>query len=438
MDRSKSAFSRDWLSAALVCAVLFLIAASTASAQPSSGEEPPKAAPAPIVPEVTRAKIVFNKDQQLLTPSEEEEYVRSKKLTNLKVLLKDGKVRGVAAAQIAEGARYLVFRLTMERHQESLTRILAEIGRIIGLAKGGARELLLEELTARATDLFDNNYRVRVNAVLLLSQLNSKAASLRLKTPAVAYAPAAKALLAFIKDPGQRLGPKINAVVGIQRILTSNDSIARDVQVDVATTLSSQLREKKTPQTPRARYWYEVRLAETLGTAPYVYDSFSLNKKPIVVDSLLATVNDRTRHYYARSAAAKALGRAALDKSTDVDQVVSSIVGLGADMVNAYNKFPSQQWIGPFWNLYAAFQPQNALEKDQKAGLLLKFTSSQPVQDGYREVLPLLQFMLDSYPPPRGKAPAKFNKERVDRLKDWLQKHQQVDTAGTRPAAGPN
>ena len=123
----------------------------------------------PVVPEVTRTKIVFNKDQQLLTPSEEEEYVR-KKLTKLKGLLKDGKVRGVAAAQIAEGARHFVFRMTMERHQDSLTRILAEIGRILGLAKGDARKLFLAELTARAADLFDNNYRVRVNAVLLLNQ----------------------------------------------------------------------------------------------------------------------------------------------------------------------------------------------------------------------------------------------------------------------------
>ncbi|MCH7872013.1 MAG: threonine synthase [Planctomycetes bacterium] len=118
------------------------------------------------------------------------------------------------------------------------------------------RKYVLDGVIAKSRDLFDNNFYVRLNVVMLLSQLNRVEGSRGIE--AVAYAPVSVPLLDIMRDKDQTEPVKIAAVQGLKRILLIGKA-DKNQKNDIAVELMAQLGQRA------SMYWYPMRLAEALG-----------------------------------------------------------------------------------------------------------------------------------------------------------------------------
>src|SRR5262249_54780003 len=101
----------------------------------------------------------------------------------------------------------------------------------------------------------DYNFAVRVQAALILGELNLMEPDEQKEVGLEAFAPAAKPLCRVIEDPKQPEGVKIVSVLSLIRILHLA-ALNVEQKREIATALVSELNRKGT------NYWYQTRLAE--------------------------------------------------------------------------------------------------------------------------------------------------------------------------------
>ncbi|MGC1276017.1 MAG: hypothetical protein WBC44_20115 [Planctomycetaceae bacterium] len=256
------------------------------------------------------------------------------------------------------------------------------------------REALCAAMVEACKEVLDNNFHVRLQAVLILGQLDVVTEELvgRNRKPPEAYVPAVEPLLDVLASEDQPPAVKVAAAYGVGRI-GDNGVIPADLKFRAGDILTAELAK------PDTFWWYQVRLAEALAAIELDYNQA---RQPIVIEALLAAIADDSRHCLARSAAAKALSRTrapagALDEKAAADRLVQ----LARDMSLAYNKSTAAtHWHECYWNLYVAFRPADQDEVSQLPNDSLLRRGSLPAayEDAFQRILPVVKHVFTKKP----------------------------------------
>ena len=278
-----------------------------------------------------------------------------------------------------------------------------------------AREYFLKSLTDRLAEILDNHFLVRLNAVLLLGQLQSDNGNPQKGIEPTPYVGAYSVLLKVVKDEKQHVAIKIQAVHGLTRICRGALADPNDKRrAEIAVALAPELLKKTT------HWWYQMVLAEALGTAGVTYDPNN-KQNPVILQALAEVVADKNRHLQVRTDAARAIGYLPLDGNVNFAPVAYELVNLGYQMSLAYNAKPTREaWSNYFLSLYLAFKAPNANIKiaggKRKPGLLEALPNSKEVKDAYEQVVLMTAHVLNS----SGK---QFSADQLKSITGWQQSH---------------
>ena len=338
-------------------------------------------------------------------------------------------------------AKHFVYRFTLKKYREEETPVKKELKgeqpknpppagpkeRLPDLRKNilnsirtyaktpAAREYFLKALTDRLSETLDNNFVVRLNAVLLLGQLQSDNGNPQKGIEPTPYVGAYAVLLKVIKDEKQHVAIKIHAVRGLTRICRGALADPNDKRrAEIAVALAPELSKKTT------HWWYQMVLVEALGTAGVTYDPNN-KQNPVILQALAEVVADKNRHLQVRTDAARAIGYLPLDGNVNFAPVAYELVNLGYHMSLAYNAKPTREaWSNYFLSLYLAFKAPNANLKiaggKRKPGLLEALPNSKEVKDAYEQVVLMTAHVLNS----SGK---QFSADQLKAITGWQQSH---------------
>jgi len=373
-------------------------------------------APADVPPEIEI-------EDELLTQEELVELPRTlmKASFQRSVVLK-GVLNNETRELIKDGVRYYVHLLSMRENRRSLDDVTEDILRLVGWAaaqqpnesqKREFRRFLLEQIVDRASELLDGNFHVRINAALLLSQLDIVERSRN--TRPEAFAPAAEPLVGVLADEKQPVAVKLVAANGLRRI-ASYGSLSTNQKIAIADAAIRDLGKME------SHWWYQSVLLETLGALDQIHD---LERSPFILQALVQVMTDPRRSWIVRSEAAKALGRARVDAQVNIGLVAYEIVRLTRQIAAARAQKPGEfYWDWCFWNLYLAFNPVDSEERLRDAGLLVKVQNAtlrqhqNKVREAYNMVLPLAQKVLNP------KTESAIGEAETKLLDDWLRQNQ--------------
>ncbi len=371
--------------------------------------------------------------KEMYTDAEEIEF-RRKGLKPFEDALKSSNLTDEEKKAIDAGAKYMIDRFTMKKFREeeapkkgdkpgAVLRNAPPKERLHDLRKTilndiklkaktpASREYLLKAITDRCEQLLDNHFIVRLNVVLLLSQLSSEYPT-KVGVEPPAYVGACPVLLKVVKDDKQHQAIKIPAVRGLIRIcrtgLPPDPNDKR--RAEIALALAAELKRNDT------YWWYQMVLVECLATAGVTVDPAARNN-PVVLDALRDTISDKKRHWEVRTKAAKAVGRLPPDNNVNIAPTAYAIANLGYEMAQAYNASPARvEWKYYSFNLFFAFKAERGeplVLGKRKPGLMEALPNSKDVKDAYDQILLIANHMLNA-------DDKQFSKEQLKGFSDWL------------------
>jgi hypothetical protein len=323
---------------------------------------------------------------------------------------------------ISNGIREQVYAMTLPTQRDNLGALVAGILRSVhsaALQKNGAtqratRAAMMREIIKWCHDLGDNQFYVRLNATILLGNLFIVPENPVGGTPPEFFDEAFAALMEVLNRPGQPEGIKLAAVNGLRNAaLYCNPPLVPSQKIELATKLKEELEKPDTCE------WYQARICETLGSLDQIND---LDGRPFIVHALAKALFDHNRPLYARAAAAKALGRAQLPSTIDLNVVAYGIADLSRQIVETRNdrKKHVSRWC--ITDVFLAFRPKDRTENARRAGLLSrvdeptfqKFKGS--IKEVYRLILPMVKQELKE-------ADSAFPPQIEQQITDWLKNH---------------
>lgn len=441
-----------WIVVTLGCVLVFLASSTGVVSQETetSDETPAPVAKAPgefgvegfdsTSEDVVDPTLI---EDQKMTEEEEKALKVELQLKNVKSKLRAGESYAKHKELIQKSIEYGVYRLTMVSHRNELSKISGSFLRDIrnaaflqnkpSLAES-FRKAYLTDVTAKLIELLDGNFNVRMQAVVLLTELNLIEANAAKRREAVAFIPVKTPLMDVLKDKKQKTALKVVAVNGLRRILETADPKTTD-KVDIAVALASEIQNAKTHP------WYQMRLAETLGTIGIVRDN---RNQPLIVKTLVDVLMDVERPWIVRATAARALGRAEYDTKINVSLVSYEIVKFASEYAVHLKQNPldvnSHKCT---WRIYTAFQPANAQERTEGAGLLARVGGNTfaahraKVEGAYKTILPLASLVLNT----PARVAVSVPQSTIDQLDAWTQKNRPADLKldpNLAPLAGPD
>ncbi len=327
-----------------------------------------------------------------------------------------------AKTVVEEWAKWRMYQMTLKSNSKRLHEIRADLMREIRSAGSSNRvrrkdaeafrRFVCQEVTKRCEELLNNNFQARLNAVIVLTQLDLVDADLREDVPAQAYVKGAIPLLEVLETPtggelNQQLEAiKVQAAIGLGRINLLGSASDLNISVQgqnlrnyTAKTLIAELKN------PNSHPWYQKRLIDALGAIDMVNDITT--GQPIIVQVLGEVLADRERPYIVRARAARALGRCRLPVDVNIDKLVYQILLLEYEMAEAYQKNPNLfYWLDCFEDVYYAFHAVSEVEIKQYGikrppGLNQKNLGNQ-VRDAYKQLLPVAAFVVkQNWSPPK-------------------------------------
>jgi hypothetical protein len=339
-------------------------------------------------------------------------------------------------------AKLRLYSMTLKDNRTKLhelrTILTDELRQAGNLVKGDQqvvrrfREMLFKEVQARATELLDNQFHVRLQAVLILGSLTLVEPDEKNNIREEAYTPPWEPLLQVVGDPNQHQALKIAACNGLRRILLLGTLRSDQSKTQIARTLTAELMD------PGAHPWYQIRLCDTLG-AVNLELTLDNERAPLVIDTLSKVAADDQRDLCVRAEAAKALGRAPLPAGTS-DQVLAWVIAdVAYDLTAAYNQDAAaaqrQQAAGALgsrlaqsqlclFRVYSAFQPDaedRRLYEGRKPGLVAKRTGDKSILDTFGLTVPVVAHVLKQ---PEGRVPQQVwnpvPDAQIKALGDWL------------------
>lgn len=332
---------------------------------------------------------------------------------------------------IRAGVRDRVYRMTIPENWANIANLRRDLvndidsDRFSGDARPRTRAYALDAAVKNLSQLLsDQPEFVRINAVLLLGDLNEKSANLRDNTPAVPYAAAAEPLLQVVQASDQPTSVKVVAVRGLARILRDGypSTALRD---QVATVLSNELRDSFGKDLPEGQAWYQWRLIDALGM---VGSPKTALQQPVAVDALWEAMLNENLQPHLRTHAARALSQIDLDGMFNVSLLAHEIVRLCGTLTAQYNQNPQlDYWRECFMDLYFAFNPQFADEVKRGWGLNQQVAdaslrSHAPVVNGaYQQVLKMVNGVMENDPPQPVSGPT------LNEAVEWLRSNSPAD-----------
>ena len=313
-------------------------------------------------------------------------------------------------------ARIQVLQMSLEEKRRSLPDIRKTIKQDFLRASSASTELLLAELLKQSQKLLNCPLPVRLNAVLLIGELNRTPANLTKKIPAVPYEEKTEVLLSIIKDPKQHPAVKIAAVNGLYRVC-KDSSLKVTLRKKVGATVVAELKN------PKADTWYKRVCIATLGVVDDLYDA---RRKPYIIQTLSAILTDNQEAWLVRAAAANALGRAKMDGQINLPLINYEIARFMYDLARQFNRNPRHYyWKTCVFQVYTAYRKLDArdiaLLDRVKSPPLSKHRSN--VEETYDQILPIINAIYSTPKPlPKVKIPA-VPKDRLEALKDFIEKN---------------
>ncbi len=308
---------------------------------------------------------------------------------------------------IREGVRSRVYRLTIPENWAHIANLRAElvsdIDRFIGDSNPRARAIALSAAVKHLTELLsDQPDIVKLNAVLLLGELNEKNADRQNRIPAIPYAGAAEPLLQTIESSDQPTSVKVVSLRAMGRIL-KDGKLPRSMRDRVTKVLVDELHAATDSKLTDGQSWYQWRLIDTLGM---VGEARNVIQQPLVVDALWETMLNEALPWHLRTQAARSLSQIQFDSSFNVGLVAHEIVKLSGKMTVQYNQNPNRAyWRRCFMDLYFAFNPKEKAEIERGWGLRQQVESgalrphAKLVNGAYEQVLKMVNGVMEHNPP---------------------------------------
>ncbi len=450
--------------AAITVCLAIGVPAGSAFAQPAAQPAAEKAPGVPL-PEGFRthpqAPEIFSMEKPLLTLEQdralETELTRGRdKAINI---LRDGIINGKTRPIIEKYAQWRVERMTIPEYRQQIYDLRSQIFNLdIHFASSkpdsppDGRELYLAEITKHAASLLEgHNFYVRLNAALILAELDLRDEDRKKGTVEVAYTPAAPPLLKLLNDDKQHVALRIVAARGLGRIALLG-RLTNELRNDIPLALLTQLQDATTSM------WFQLRLAEALGKCDMIdvrNENFSMQRFALI-DTLCKVMVDERRHWKVRSEAARSLGRVPMNASVRPEVIAFKIVELGRRMGEAYNKDTSAYyWKDCFLDVYLAFRAVDGRERqiylgdwrknrNNPPGLKDKLEANTSIRNAYQAVLPLVQHVIgqpkeQNFGGGRQLVFESLSDTELKSVDDWLkesQPTQQSVAPGVEPFAG--
>ena len=374
---------------------------------------------------------VMTIEKQLMTEKEEADFRKMGPERKYRDALKSPNPNDKEKAAIAAGAEWQIKRMSMKKYRNELHKLRQVILRDVMMyarRSPAARKELLQQLTNKSVLLFDNNFYVRLNVVVLLTQLNLVDEKKMTGVKMVAFSPVAKPLLQVVADKTQLDAIKVQAVKGLTRACRFGDPpVISKFRPAIALALVPELARQDT------HWWYQMRLAEGMAASGIVFDPKD-RRRAFVVESLARSMNDVKRHWIARCEAAKSLGRVPLggkNINPSLEDLVYWTVALTRRMSQDFNKSPKRfYWRVCYDDVYLAFHSENAAAARRRAGFLQKGGNQNHVQGAYKTVVPLVKHVQ--------KRPGRpFSPEMMQPIDDWLKRNQPPKPLAVGPPVAP-
>ena len=274
------------------------------------------------------------------------------------------------------------------------------------------------------------NFHVRLNVAYLLGELIVRKGDPSKGIPAARYTDAAYPLCDVVTEPRQLDAIKVVAVRGLVRLMrTGQPDPPYDLRLRVAECFANQLKRPYQRSLMRQRVdshlqhiWFQEVLVEGLAGVGIMVNK---QAEPFVETVLGDVMADPNRHFLARTAAAKAIGRAPLAGAFDDGLRSYQLVELAGQMSAAYNKAPAKgYWLRCYQQLYFAFKAisKNEMTVAGKPAGLLGQVATAKLQDAYSQVVPLVAHVIVQ---PTVAADGKqyfqpISSETLKPLTDWL------------------
>ncbi len=402
----------------LACA----LGAAAAVAQDNPADDPaPESEPAPTATE---------DDAEYAPPKYTAEQKRDWELKQRLKFSQAVKVERLSPADketLTAGAQYYLYRMTMPEERENLHEIVRELlDKHINsrVTSEEARNFMNEEVVRLGAELLDQHPHVRRNVLILAASLSSDPRA----EPPAPFLGATKLFLTVLNDQYQFPAEKLWAAKGLARIARSPQLAIAD-RSRIATDL---VRALETPEAQAPENWpYRMRLVDALGESGLVYD---VTRQPILIDALLKLIINPQENWIIRATAARAVTQLPYEPQDNVNVplVAYEITRLGHQMAQARNQaVGASHWPYCFLNLYMAFHPQTAEQKQSKLGLLNQVTRPAyaqhqgVVQSAYQVVIPVVNSVVST-----PNAPA-IPQAQIQAMGNWLQNNVPADLKPT-------
>lgn len=308
--------------------------------------------------------------------------------------LHNGELTRDSQKKLSDGIRQMIYAMTLPSMRdphatvdmvaELVRRTLSDVRKAAdtkdATVQRSFRRFLMDEIIARCRELSDNQFHVRLNAAVLLGNLFLTETNILTHTPGEFYNGSNyenfNALMEILQKPGQSEAVKIVAINGLRNaVISGTPALSASHNITLAKALIAELEK------PNSEAWYQERLCETLASVDQV---FNLDQQPFIVHALAKAMFDRNRSLCARAAAAKALGRAKMVPSVDLNVIAYGIADLSRQLVEARNEGQHvRRWC--VVDVLLAFKPKDSAEKSRKAGLLERV--SEPSYQSYKKVV---------------------------------------------------
>lgn len=288
--------------------------------------------------------------------------------------------------------RIQVLQMSLDSKKLELSAIRKKIKQNFIRARQPATDLLLPEITKQCEKLLKHPLPVRLNAVMLITELNQTRFNAGKKQAAVPYEGKAGSLIAIVSDPSQHQAVKVVAVNGLHR-LCKDANLKIDLRKKIATALIKELKNSETEP------WYQRVCIETLGVVNDLYDT---QRKPYIVQMLCEILIDNQRPWLVRAGAACSLGRTKMDGQINLPLINYEVARFTYDLGLQHNQKPrSYHWKMCFFQAYSAYRKKDArdtawLDRVKNASLSKHKTI---VEAAYQRILPVVNEVIGRMKP---------------------------------------
>lgn len=389
ITRQLHQFRMDRFWSAVLLALAGLLASSGPAIAQAQGTAPAK----------RQAPKELQIENELVTEDEVTDW-RKKERNNFNKALNDGKVNNTTKPQIADGVRVLVHELSLKSRRDSIDEVRKKILRDIEPAKGQLmREFVMGEVVHRASELFDGHLHVRMQAVLLIGELNVDPGQFP-RRPPIAYAQGAAALIDVVDPPQnadpQPIGVRVQATTGIARLLREGRQSLPPNQ-----KLTPAIAPRLLTQLKRGHHeWFTGNLMDALiETGLTVVAEGDDVPRPLIIETLAQLVADPQQPYAVRTHAMYCLGRAPMPGGINSAPIAWAASQLAAQIATDINQGKINGIRGFFLlkSIYLGYKPEDANDTTtdgrSKAGLTNSLPGA-PIQSAYRDFLVLFNGLL--------------------------------------------